>query len=174
MTAARLRKLTLTNFRSYRMLSLALGEQPVVLVGANGVGKTNVLEAISFLSPGRGLRRATLDEAAFAEGDGSWAVAAEVEGGLGLARLGTGIAASANREAEGQGRRVRIDGEPATSAAAFADHLNVVWLVPAMDGLFAGPASERRRFVDRLALAIDPGHSGRVNALERSLRARNR
>ena len=173
MPAARIRKLTLTNFRSYRALQVSLGERPIVLTGPNGVGKTNLLEAISFLCPGRGLRRATLDQVAFAEGDGSWAIAAEVEGALGLATLGTGIGPAAARGEE-EGRKCRIDREPVASATAFLAHLNVVWLVPAMDGLFVGPASERRRFIDRLALTIDATHSSRVSALERSLRARNR
>lgn len=92
-TPARILRLNLSNFRSYRAASLAVGERPVVLVGPNGAGKTNILEAISFLLPGRGLRRATLEEVAFSEGDGSWAVSAEVEGALGLATLGTGIEA---------------------------------------------------------------------------------
>ncbi len=91
MNAARIGRLTLTNFRSYHAASLTAGGGPIVLVGPNGAGKTNLIEAISFLSPGRGLRRATLEEVAFAEGDGSWAVAAEVDGRLGLATLGTGI-----------------------------------------------------------------------------------
>jgi DNA replication and repair protein RecF len=173
MTAARIRRLTLTNFRSYRALQLPIGPRPVVLVGPNGAGKTNLLEAVSFLSPGRGLRRATIGEVAFSEGDGSWAVAAQVEGAQGLSTLGTGIDSPGTNAAAEQ-RRCRIDGETASSAAAFAAHLAVVWLVPAMDGLFGGPASERRRFVDRLALAIDASHGARVNALERSLRARNR
>jgi len=144
-----------------------------VLVGPNGAGKTNLLEAISFLSPGRGLRRATLEEAAFSEGDGGWAVSAEVEGALGLVTLGTGIEPPADEDAI-PARKYRIDREPAASAAAFADHLRVIWLVPAMDGLFAGPAGERRRFMDRLVLAVDAEHGSRVNALERSLRSRNR
>ncbi len=173
MTAARIRRLTLTNFRSYRAAQIEVAAAPVVLVGPNGAGKTNLIEAISFLAPGRGLRRATLDEVAFQEGDGSWAVAADIDGALGLAALGTGIEAPA---AEGTAvtRRYRIDREPAVSAAAFSDHVRVVWLVPAMDGMFSGPASERRRFLDRLALAVDAEHSGRVAALERSLRSRNR
>ena len=144
-----------------------------MLVGPNGAGKTNLIEAISFLAPGRGLRRATLDEVAFAEGNGAWAVAAELEGALGLATLGTGIEPPAAEDATPT-RKFRIDGEPVASAAAFADHLSVVWLTPAMDGLFGGPASERRRFLDRLVLAVDGTHSSRVNALERSLRSRNR
>src|SRR5215813_11882821 len=98
MTVARVRRLTLTNFRSYHAAQIEIDAVPVVLVGPNGAGKTNLIEAISFLTPGRGLRRATLDEVAFAEGDGSWAVAAEVEGALGLATLGTGIEAPKEEE----------------------------------------------------------------------------
>ena len=173
MSIARIRRLTLSNFRSYRAASLVVDAQLAVLVGANGAGKTNLIEAISFLAPGRGLRRATLDEVAFAEGDGSWAVAAEVEGALGLATLGTGIEPPASEETTPT-RKCRIDGEPVPSAAAFADHLSVVWMTPALDAMFGGPASERRRFLDRLVLAVDGTHSGRVNALERSLRSRNR
>src|SRR6478735_7638483 len=149
MSAARIRRLTLSNFRSYRAASLELDAQLAVLTGPNGAGKTNLIEAISFLAPGRGLRRATLDEVAFAEGDGSWAVSAEIEGALGLATLGTGIAAPHGEDAA-MTRIYRIDREPANSAADFADHLRIVWLTPGMDGLFSGPASERRRFLDRL------------------------
>jgi DNA replication and repair protein RecF len=173
MTASRIRRLTLTHFRSYRAASVSTAADLVVLVGANGAGKTNCLEAISLLSPGRGLRRATLEDLADNEGDGSWAVSAEVEGALGLATLGTGIDPRTTEDAAAV-RRCRIDREPVNSAAAFGDHLRMVWLTPSMDGLFAGPASERRRFFDRLVLAIDSGHSGRVSALERSLRSRNR
>ena len=173
MSGARIRRLTLSNFRSYHAASLAVDAQLAVLVGPNGAGKTNLIEAISFLAPGRGLRRATLDEVAFAEGDGAWAVAAELEGALGLATLGTGIEPPAHEDAT-LTRKCRIDGEPVPSAAAFADHLSVVWMTPAMDGLFGGPAAERRRFLDRLVLAVDGTHSARVNALERALRSRNR
>ncbi|MGD9924986.1 MAG: AAA family ATPase, partial [Pseudorhodoplanes sp.] len=173
MTAARILRLNLSNFRSYRTASLTLGDRPVVLVGPNGAGKTNILEAISFLAPGRGLRRATLDEVAFGEGDGSWAVSAEIEGALGLATLGTGIEAPHGEE-HASTRLYRIDREPAGSATDFSEHLRIIWLTPAMDGLFAGPASERRRFLDRLVLAVDATHSGRVSALERALRSRNR
>jgi DNA replication and repair protein RecF len=174
MTAAFIRRLTLTNFRSYHAAQVALDRAgPVVLTGANGAGKTNLIEAISLLAPGRGLRRATMEELAFTEGDGAWAVSAEIEGMLGLATLGTGIEPPANEEAA-TARRCRIDRESVGSATAFADHLRVVWLTPAMDPLFNGPASERRRFLDRLVLAVDAQHSSRVAALERSLRSRNR
>jgi DNA replication and repair protein RecF len=174
MTAAAIRRLSLTNFRSYHAAQLELRNAGlVVLTGANGAGKTNLIEAISLLAPGRGLRRATLEEIAFSEGDGGWAMAAEVEGMLGLATLGTGIDPPAGEDAAPT-RKCRIDRETVGSAAAFADHLRVVWLVPAMDQLFNGPASERRRFLDRLVLAVDAQHSSRVAALERSLRSRNR
>jgi len=173
MTAARIRRLTLNNFRTYHTAQIDIAANLVVLVGPNGAGKTNLIEAISFLAPGRGLRRATLTEVAFMEGDGSWAMASDVEGALGLATLGTGIEAPANEDTTVT-RKCRIDREPVPSASAFADHLRVVWLVPAMDGLFNGSASERRRFLDRLVLAVDAEHMSRVNALERALRSRNR
>jgi len=175
MSAVSLRRLSLSNFRSYHAAQVELAgvPGPVVLTGANGAGKTNLIEAISLLAPGRGLRRATLEELAFSEGDGSWAVSAEIEGMLGLATLGTGIDPPAGEEAAPT-RQCRIDREAVSSAAAFADHLRVVWLTPAMDRLFNGPASERRRFLDRLVLAVDASHSSRVAALDRSLRSRNR
>jgi DNA replication and repair protein RecF len=171
MTPARIRRLTLANFRSYHAATVRVDDGPVVLVGPNGTGKTNILEAISFLGPGRGLRYATLEEVAFSEGDGSWAISAEVEGELGLATLGTGIEAPAGDASVS--RQGRIDREP-VSVTALADYLRVLWLIPAMDGLFMGSASERRRFLDRLVLAADAEHSTRVNALERALRSRNR
>lgn len=174
MTAAFIRRLTLSNFRSYHAAQVQLDRAgPVVLTGTNGAGKTNLIEAISLLAPGRGLRRATMEELAFSEGDGAWAISAEIEGILGLATLGTGIDPPAGEESIPT-RKCRIDRESVGSATAFADHLRVVWLTPAMDPLFNGPASERRRFLDRLVLAVDAQHSSRVAALERSLRSRNR
>jgi DNA replication and repair protein RecF len=176
-SAARIHRLTLTNFRSYHTASLTVERDLVVLTGPNGAGKTNLLEAISFFAPGRGLRRATLEEVALSEVDGestgSWAVSAEIEGALGLVTLGTGTASAPDQDAAIT-RLCRIDREPVPSAAAFADHVRVTWLVPSMDGLFIGPPSERRRFLDRLVLAVDAQHASRVNALERALRSRNR
>ncbi|MHC2289626.1 DNA replication and repair protein RecF [Bradyrhizobium barranii subsp. barranii] len=172
MTPSRIQRLTLTHFRNYRAAGLETAVDMVALVGPNGAGKTNCIEAISFLSPGRGLRRATLEDVADNQGDGSWAVSAQVEGALGLATLGTGI--DAPRADAAVSRRCRIDREPVNSATAFGDHIRMVWLTPAMDGLFMGAASERRRFFDRLVLAIDSEHSSRISALERSLRSRNR
>src|SRR6202035_5574409 len=173
MTASRIHRLTLTHFRHYRAANLETRSDVVVLVGPNGAGKTNCIEAISYLSPGRGLRRATLEDVADNQGDGSWAVSAEVEGALGLATLGTGIDAPGS-EAASNSRRCRIDREPVNSATAFGDHLRMVWLTPSMDGLFLGAASERRRFFDPLVLAIDSENSSRVSALEGSFRSRSR
>jgi DNA replication and repair protein RecF len=138
-----------------------------VLVGPNGAGKTNVLEAISLLAPGRGLRRAAPAELPRIGGPGTWAVAAEIEGAAGPGALGTGTE-------PGGVRRWRVAGAPIAGRAALAEHLRIVWLTPAMDGLFSGPPGDRRRFLDRLVLALDPGHGARVAAYERALRDRNR
>ncbi|MET0606799.1 MAG: DNA replication/repair protein RecF [Beijerinckiaceae bacterium] len=169
--ASRIQRLTLRDFRTYASLDLAADATVVALFGENGAGKTNILEALSFLSPGRGLRRAVLEEPARRGGPGGWIVSATIEGGLGLARLGTAYEPS---EQDAASRRIRIDGEDASSPAAFSDHLRLVWLTPEQDGLFRGPAGDRRRFLDRLVLAIDPGHGARVSALEKALRQRNR
>src|SRR5258705_8374621 len=172
MTPSRIHRLTLTHFRNYRAASLATRGDVVALVGPNGAGKTNCLEAISFLSPGRGLRRATLEDVADNQGDGSWAVSAEVEGALGLATLGTGIDAP-TAEVNRTSRRCRIDREPVGSATAFGDHLRMVWLTPAMDGLFLGAASERRRFFHRAVFAVPDRHFNPPSAGEGPLPSGN-
>jgi len=164
MISPRITRLILTSFRSYPRLDLAVDAAMVVLTGQNGAGKTNVLEALSLLTQGKGLRRADLEDMASEDGTGSFAVAVEVDGALGPAHLGTGLEGP-----EAGPRKYRVDRQPVSSAAAFADHLRLVWLTPSMDGLFAGSAGERRRFLDRLVLAVDAGHGARVNALERAL-----
>jgi DNA replication and repair protein RecF len=164
--------LKLSGYRNYASLSLGLDARSVVLTGPNGAGKTNLLEAVSFLSPGRGLRGAGLDEVARAPGDGAWAVAATVENGNGTVELGTGVALTADGP---EGRRsVRVNRAAARSPDVLLEHLRVLWLTPAMDGLFTGPAADRRRFLDRAVLAIDRGHGTRVNAFERAMRGRNK
>ncbi len=166
------RRLILSDFRSYAGLDLEVGGRLVVLVGENGAGKTNVLEALSLFTPGRGLRRVDLGEMAREGGSGGFAASLALSGDFDEVRLGTGLEPAP--PGENAVRRCRIDGEAVGSPAAFADHLRIVWLTPAFDGLFAGPAGDRRRFLDRLVLAVDPDHGGRVNALERALRSRNR
>ncbi len=164
--------LRLTDFRNYASLSADLASGPVVLTGPNGAGKTNLLEAISFLSPGRGLRRAALDTVARRGGSGAWAVAATVARPAGAVSIGTGLAMTASGPE--RRRSIRIDRGPTRAADALLDYLNVIWLTPAMDGLFTGAAGDRRRFVDRAVLAIDRQHGRRVNAFEKAVRGRNR
>ncbi|MER9298326.1 DNA replication/repair protein RecF [Mesorhizobium sp. M0621] len=165
-------KLTLTNFRNYAALTIDLAPGAVVFSGDNGAGKTNLLEAISFLTPGRGLRRAPYADVAREGGDGGFALHARLDGPDGQVEIGTGISGGDN-PGEG-GRRVRINGAPARSAEDMLEWLRVVWLTPAMDALFTGPGADRRRFLDRLVLAIDPGHGQRAIDYEKAMRGRNR
>ncbi|TGQ88034.1 MULTISPECIES: DNA replication/repair protein RecF [unclassified Mesorhizobium] len=163
-------KLTLTNFRNYATLAIDVAPGAVVFSGDNGAGKTNLLEAISFLTPGRGLRRAPYGDVAREGGDGGFALHARLDGPGGEVEIGTGISGGDTAES---GRRVRINGA-AARAEGMLEWLRVVWLTPAMDSLFTGPAADRRRFLDRLVLAIDPGHGQRALDYEKAMRGRNR
>lgn len=157
-------RLSLTDFRSYADALIAPGPGFVILTGENGAGKTNLLEAVSLLSPGRGLRGATLAEMARSDGPGGFAVAARV----GDIDIGTGAAGQAPDR-----RQVRIDGAPA-SVNSLSELLSVLWLTPAMDRLFADAASGRRRFLDRLVLALRPDHATHAARYEAAMRARNK
>ena len=165
-----LRRLKLADFRNYASASLPLEGRHVVLTGENGAGKTNLMEAVSFLSPGRGLRRAALADVARVGASGGFSVFAEIDGMEGTVEIGTGTEGGE----EGQTRRLRINGTPAKSVDELTDHLRVLWLTPAMDGLFTGPSSDRRRFLDRLVLSLDPAHGRRAGDFERAMRSRNR
>lgn len=165
-------RLTLTEFRNYRDLRLITPARLVALTGANGAGKTNILEAISLLAPGRGLRGATFEELARQGGSGSWAIAAEIETSAGP--LSAGTAWSIQPDAgDGGSRLVVIDGEVQKGLGALGEHMRVLWLTPAQDRLFAGPASDRRRFLDRLVAASDPEHGARILVFEKVMRERN-
>jgi DNA replication and repair protein RecF len=165
-------RLILQDFRTYAALDLTASKKLVALVGENGAGKTNLLEAISLLAPGRGLRRAELAAMARTGGRGGFALSATLDGVFGEHRLGAGLECP---DADGRaGRLYRIDGTPVPSPTAFAEHVRLVWLTPDLDGLFRGAAGDRRRFLDRLVLAVDAEHGTRVGALERALRSRNR
>ena len=167
----RLTRLRLTNFRNYQTLDLDIEPRSVVFAGDNGAGKTNLLEAISLLSPGRGLRRATYEEIA-REGSGNgFAIHAMLDGPYGETEIGTGTAGGNPGESV---RRVRINGAPAKSAEVLLEWARVVWLTPAMDSLFTGPAADRRRFLDRLVLTIDAAHGQRAVDYEKAMRGRNR
>jgi DNA replication and repair protein RecF len=164
--------LTLTDFRSYAAATLTVEAGPVVLFGANGAGKTNVLEALSLLTPGKGLRGATAPEMGRREpgeaGGRAWAVAATLETPDGEVRLGTGV------QAAGAARRiVRIDGETA-QPGRLLEHLKPIWATPEQDRLFSDARADRLKFFDRLVFAADPDHAASVTAYEKALRERLR
>ncbi len=203
-------RLSLTNFRNYAALTIETGAEPQVIAGANGSGKTNLLEAISLLAPGQGLRRVPFAEIPRGAGDGGFAVAAHVHTLNGPADIGTGLQpnplavgrslspwgeAGAESAGEGvgsadrgedtpshpkgrggseRGRIVRIDGVAQSGSGILADYLEIVWVTPAMDGLFTGAASERRRFLDRLILCFDPAYRALAGRFERAMTSRNK
>lgn len=161
-------RLSLTNFRNHAALELAAGPGLVVLHGPNGAGKTNILEALSLLAPGRGLRGSALPDMA-RDGEGAgFAVFADWAGAPDMpsVALGTGVAADRLTR-----RQVRINGA-AAAASSLAEWLALLWLTPAMDRIFMESAGNRRRFLDRLVLALEPGHALHSNRLEAALRAR--
>ena len=175
---ARIRRLALTDFRNYAHVDVDVAAgvdggrgggriaDRIVLYGANGAGKTNLLEAMSLLGPGRGLRRATLQELD-RDGAGPWSVEATVDTTDGPVELFTG------RDGESDRRNVRLFDRPLRGRSALAELLTVTWLVPSMDRLLVEGPGARRRFLDRLAAAVQPDHSARVAAYERAMRERS-
>lgn len=164
-----LSRLVLTDFRNHADLTLAVGRGFVVLTGENGAGKTNILEAVSLLAPGRGLRRAALSDMARQGGPGGFGVAADLR-----APMDASVAlATGTQPGAAERRLVRIQGA-AASANAFVEWLTVLWLTPAMDRLFVEPAGERRRFLDRLTLALSGAHATHATRYDAAMRARNR
>ncbi len=159
-----LTRLALTDFRNYASLTLDLAGAPVCLYGANGAGKTNLLEAISQLGPGRGLRTATLPDMTRKDAPGGWTVSGTLASGH---KIGAAFAPS-----DKSARQMRLDGGPA-KAADLAALIRVLWLTPAMDGLFRGSASDRRRFFDRQVMAHIPAHGPAVARYEKALAERN-
>jgi DNA replication and repair protein RecF len=158
-------RLSLTDFRNHRDALIEAGPGFVLLSGPNGAGKTNVLEAVSLLTPGRGLRQVPISEMGRSEGPGGFAVAARLDNGI---ELGTGTTSAAPDR-----RQVRINGA-ATSVNSLGERLAVLWLTPAMDRLFTDSAGSRRRFLDRLTLALEPGHATHAARYDATMRARNK
>lgn len=163
-----LTRLALTDFRSHADLLIEGGPGLMILAGPNGAGKTNVLEAISLLAPGRGLRGAALADMARSDGPGGFAVAARLATDVGEVAIGTGTQSAAPER-----RQVRINGA-AAAANGLGEWLSILWLTPQMDRLFVEGASGRRRFLDRLVLALEPGHATHATRYEAAMRARNR
>jgi DNA replication and repair protein RecF len=166
--------LTLATFRCHRSLRLDIGRSTVVLTGANGSGKTSVLEALSMLAPGRGLKRARLDSLAWHRGDDralGWSVAARLRTQDGPVDILTAHDQSPNAP---PGRQIRINGRTPPNQAGLADVCGVVWITPDTDRLFQDPAGARRRFLDRLVFGLDPTHASRLSAYERAMQERSR
>lgn len=168
-----IKSLQLHHFRNYAAADLNdLPCGPVVLCGANGAGKTNVLEAVSFLSPGRGLRTARIAELQNCDTEltaAPWSVSALIESAYGPVRIGTG------RDGQDDKRVVRVNGDAAKGGqSAMTEYLSVLWLTPQMDRLFQDASSARRKFLDRMVFAFDPGHSGRMTRYENAMRQRAR
>lgn len=168
-------RLSLSAFRSYgnARIDLEPSTAPIVLTGPNGAGKTNILEALSFLSPGSGLRRASLSEVSTIDRAAPWAVASQIALNGDQIAIGTGLSPDCLTGATMR-RVVRIDGEDQTNQSVLADLLSVVWLTPQMDRLFIEGASSRRRFLDRMVMALHPDHGRQYGAFERLMRERSK
>lgn len=167
-----LSKLKLTAFRNYQSLSVDLSPKHVVLSGANGAGKTNFMEAVSLLSPGRGLRRAALADMKLQSANDGFSVFVTLNNDDDDYAIGTGTAGL--EPGQIPIRKTRINGTQAKATDELLDLCRVVWVTPSMDGLFTGPTADRRRFLDRMVLAIDPEHGSRASQYEKAMRDRNR
>ena len=164
-----LSKLMVDNFRNYQKVNLQLGSPSVVLTGPNGAGKTNLLEAISLLAPGRGMRRARREHLPNVMTQSPhWAVAATVQSADGEVQIGSGV----TLDAAHAGRLMRLEGQT-VSQTEIGGYISVSWLAPHMDGIFVDSPSARRRFLDRLVIAFDPAHIGRMARYEKALRQRS-
>lgn len=165
-------KLNLTDFRNHNFTSISSNNKFISIVGANGSGKTNILEAISMFTPGKGMRGAQLADLSNISGKGGWSVFMEMSSCYGTTKLGTGIS---NIEIKnGNSRQCRIDGKSTNSPKSFANSIGVIWLTPQMDGLFVGGRSERRKFFDKLVALIEPNHSDNIKNYERIIAQRNK
>jgi len=168
-TSLFLSSLSLRHFRNYSEARIETTPAPVILTGHNGAGKTNILEAISLLAPGRGLRKAKLSELNSINENTAWAVAATAQGMEGVVKIGTGLSQEADDK-----RLIKIDGKVARSHTELGRHLAVIWMTPQTEQLFQEGASAGRKFLDRLVFGFDTDHASRVNEYEYAMRERNR
>ncbi len=165
-------KLSLTDFRNHSFTSIITDKKFIALVGKNGSGKTNIIEAISMFASGKGLRSAQLSEQSNVNGNGGWSIFMEVKSSTGITKLGTGIGSS--HIIDGKARQCRIDGKFVKSPRQFSACIGIIWLTPQMDGLFIGQRTERRKFFDKLVHLIEPGHEENIKSYERLIMQRNK
>tara|TARA_Y100001935_G_C17284120_1_gene499291 strand:+ start:422 stop:1588 length:1167 start_codon:yes stop_codon:yes gene_type:complete len=165
-------KLSLTDFRNHSFTSIVTDKKFVALVGRNGSGKTNIIEAASMFSPGKGLRSSQLSEQSNVKGKGGWSIFMEIKTANGITKLGTGI--SSSQIMEGRARQCRVDGEFLKSPRQFSDYIGIIWLTPQMDRLFIGQRTERRKFFDKLVYLIEPSHDQNIKDYDRLIMQRNR
>ena len=177
-------RLTLTDFRNYQFLRINAALAPIIITGENGSGKTNILEAVSFLTPGRGLRGARLADIKRITPENlndeyqptviapvSWAISAEIQNGGDIIEIGTAVERSARETEEDdyrsfERRIVKIDGNKISSQAELGKYISAIWLTPQMDRLFRGGSQPRRSFLDRLVYAFDMEHAKRTANFE--------
>ena len=170
-------QITLSHFRNYHSLRLVCAPAPIILTGANGSGKTNLIEAISLLVPGRGLRRSALSDLQNHRASDVWGIAAELRTDAGSLLIGTGgdkAASGADVTGESERRLVHIGGRPARSQNVLAEYVAMAWITPDMDRLLVEGPSARRKFLDRLVFSFDPAHNARVQRYEKAMRERLR
>ncbi len=174
LTRTAISRLSLTDFRNYTATTLRCDTNSVVLLGLNGEGKTNCLEALSLLTAGRGLRGVPFPDLARFGGPGGWAVSASLTNGDEETQVGTRLELPLSGALTVRsGRTVKIDGTLSKGSGGLA-FVRLLWLTPGMDSLFTGPASERRRFMDRLVISLEPAYATQAAAFDRAMRQRNK
>lgn len=173
------------NFRNYSSLSLEFSDQATIFYGANGSGKTNILEALSYLTSGRGLRRASLNDVVqVGFEDGGFSIFSQIQHEFDTVKIGVGAQPTINsladdengtdRQATKYSKNIRIDGESHKNSTVLGDYVRAIWLTPSLDRLFTGPANERRKFFDRFVTGFDPSHNARTSRFEKAMRERNK
>ena len=165
MSAAGIEKLKISNFRSYKILELSFDSNPTVIYGKNGVGKTNLLEAISLLYPGKGIRRSSFHDMINLSNNISWKVEALAHRNNNLFEIET--------SSDGNGRVVRIDGKKVPQNN-LSSSLKILWFLPPMDRIWMETSKDRRKFLDRMVFSLDINHAKRCTQYEKLLRDRNR
>ena len=165
----RIHSLRLQNFRSYSDLKCSFDGRPVVLLGPNGSGKTNILEALSLLSPGKGLRNASFDQFRNIKGPSEWGIVSEVLSDNQIIKVSTGVSAGRLRC-----RDVKVNDKKVTASNALPSILSLSWVTPSMDQIFMESPSARRRFLDRMCSSFNNNHINSIKNYEKLMKERNK